>query len=408
MSSMATPLPPMWRPTSEAELKEALENGAFTESHYRDAKKAERKPAKLAADMASFAIDGGLLVVGVAEPEQGRFELAPLENTDQLCESFESTALTKCEPPLSVAVDTIPSEEHEGHVYLLVEIPASATAPHQVEGVYYGRGDKQKRRLSDNEVERYVLARDASMSAVRRMLDEVLDNDPRPDELFGHLHIVARPHTPRHRMFMGWTHGERWSGQLHDLVRNVSTSVPGSDKFQPMRCIHEFRTAGGAGVSRLPREYFNDPTREADELRVAVLEGGGAWWYCCSAAAEAKGHGVTRRIVNDAMVAHHVRVFLELLNGLSREVSYGGGWDVGVAVTGIDQAVAVSRLRWFEDAADVREAHTYDRGNYEATVRASRLELEKSPQVLAEILIGPLMRSMEAHPSVLARLENQS
>jgi hypothetical protein len=59
-----------WIPESINELNDLLNEGLFEETHYRDAKRQIKAGVsgskELARDLASFAIDGGLLFVGVA------------------------------------------------------------------------------------------------------------------------------------------------------------------------------------------------------------------------------------------------------------------------------------------------------------------------------------------------------
>ena len=169
-------LPPTWRPSSEAELEAALNEGAFTETPKREAKQQLRSSKDQAKDMASFAIDGGLIVVGVREVKtEGRFELAPVEWVDQILETPARIAASSCDPPLQVSVDWLESAL-PGHGYLLIEVPASPLAPHMAGGAYYGRGDREKRRLSDAEVERLIRARDTSLDVVRTALREQVQN----------------------------------------------------------------------------------------------------------------------------------------------------------------------------------------------------------------------------------------
>ncbi|MFJ3301291.1 hypothetical protein [Streptomyces bacillaris] len=59
---------PRWVPRSEDDLRAAIDGGLFEENHHLDLKKApgtKRDNRELARDLASFAIDGGTLVIGV-------------------------------------------------------------------------------------------------------------------------------------------------------------------------------------------------------------------------------------------------------------------------------------------------------------------------------------------------------
>lgn len=62
---------PRWRPRSVAQIQAAIGDGTLTERHWvdvkREVKTSDGDKKELARDLASFAIDGGVLVVGVGE-----------------------------------------------------------------------------------------------------------------------------------------------------------------------------------------------------------------------------------------------------------------------------------------------------------------------------------------------------
>ena len=65
-----------------------------------------------------------------------------------------------------------------------------------VDGVYYGRGDTTRTRMSDAEVLRWHRSRDDTDDRTRRLLDEEIARDPlQPpaDRHHGHLYLVAQP-----------------------------------------------------------------------------------------------------------------------------------------------------------------------------------------------------------------------
>lgn len=417
MVFMPTPLHPLWRPKNEAELEAALNDGTFAESHYRDAKEKTKKPRAYAADMASFAVDGGLLVIGVREDKDtGEFFLAPFEYEDQVCEGVERVALTLCDPPLPVTVEWMPSVLESGKGYLLVEVPRSSLAPHQVDGVYYGRGDKTKKRLSDPEVERLLLARDASLSGVREMLEELVESASAPflaqeEDVSGGLHVVARPVARQHRMFVEWTHGVGWHGRLHGLLDAAVKPVNGLAPRKPPRLDYPFRTAGGAGLS----SRWGVFQQEDGAVRFAVLEGGGAWFQDFRATAfvgrlvKAESRETASfRVVYDDLFTGYVWTFLRAICELSQQAGYRGSWDIGVAVTDLGNGVARSIIPDGLDEDDISEINHYDHSYYEAATRASLTELEKSPQLVMDQLLGPLLRTLGSSSEVTRFVEVDS
>lgn len=145
-----------WMPTSETELFAAYKSGLLAEKNWCDLKAAlgttASANAELARDLASFATNGGTLIIGLNEKEPDGSPLTPIELTRGLSERIEQIAAMKVDPPLTVECVTLASDTDAGKGYVLVHVPASPLAPHQVEGKYLGRGDKTKRYLADSEV----------------------------------------------------------------------------------------------------------------------------------------------------------------------------------------------------------------------------------------------------------------
>jgi hypothetical protein len=87
-------------------LQTVLDDGLLVETHWLDAKQeiGSSKPSKkeLARDIASFANDGGALVIGIKEDKQaGTFSLAP-QPLDGISEMIEQVVGYHCDPPVFV------------------------------------------------------------------------------------------------------------------------------------------------------------------------------------------------------------------------------------------------------------------------------------------------------------------
>lgn len=127
-----TSLPDYWHPTSEADIQKVIGDGLLGETHYLDCKqeiasKADNK--ETGRDLASFAIDGGMLLIGVAEDKANRtFTLLP-QPLRNLAEKVENIAVTIIDPPLHVIPHEIKAEADSSKGYLLVEVRPSPHAP---------------------------------------------------------------------------------------------------------------------------------------------------------------------------------------------------------------------------------------------------------------------------------------
>ena len=125
----------------------------FHDGHRIDAHKYSHTAVtidEMGRDIASFAIDGGVIVYGVAEQKNAPPVLNPIPLAD-LSERIELVAGTRISEPLSVRTTAIPSST-PGLGYLVVHVPKSPRAPHMVDGKYHGRDEKTKRVLHNQEV----------------------------------------------------------------------------------------------------------------------------------------------------------------------------------------------------------------------------------------------------------------
>src|SRR5688572_28792973 len=144
---------PRWVPVTEADLQAAIDGGLLEETHFLDLKEkldAGRAANKsLAKDVASFAVDGGVVIIGIAEDkEAGTFSRAPQELAGW-AERIDQVARSVPDPPVLVQVREIPSEQFPGKGYLLIHVPESPLAPHMVDGRYCGRSDKTNMVFDD-------------------------------------------------------------------------------------------------------------------------------------------------------------------------------------------------------------------------------------------------------------------
>lgn len=173
------PLRRKWVPTTEVELRAAFDQGLLDERNWCDLKAyvgtTRGATGDFAKDLASFAVDGGTILIGLDEAAPDGDPLHPVELSG-LAERREQIAHTRVHPPLLVDCTPVPASEPSppGTGYLIVHVPASPTAPHQVDGIYYGRGDKTNRRLSDPEVERLFQRRASWNEGVQRNLTELM------------------------------------------------------------------------------------------------------------------------------------------------------------------------------------------------------------------------------------------
>ena len=197
---------PVWIPRTEAELQQALHQRLIQEGHASDIKEqldtGPKASKSLAVDLASFAIDGGCIYVGIkqhAKTATGPLSLAPIALQGQADRVSQVARSTLIDEPLDVRCQESPCEQRPGYGYLVIIIPPSPAAPHMVDHQYRGRGDATNVILSDAEVRRVHERQHATRVSIEGLLRAELQRDPTPAEKRrnAHLFLLAHPATAR-------------------------------------------------------------------------------------------------------------------------------------------------------------------------------------------------------------------
>jgi len=133
----------LWRPASEADLLRAAADGLLDEPasglEFKQRLEEGRTANKrFAAELASLAVDGGRLVLGVVDPKHrdGQSPSNALE-AQRLIERIESIARSIPDPPLPVSCTPLPSTADPDLGYVVVDVHPSIDAPHFVDGKPY-------------------------------------------------------------------------------------------------------------------------------------------------------------------------------------------------------------------------------------------------------------------------------
>ncbi|WP_194280233.1 hypothetical protein [Streptomyces sp. SYP-A7193] len=106
-----------------------------------------------------------------------------------------------------------------------MHIPAGPVAPHMVDNRYFGRGDKTKYQMGDNEVVSLHARRRNTEADILTLLRKEMDEDPLRDVgARSHLFLVAQPTAGRRDMCLPITGARDWNIRLHTLIQQARTS----------------------------------------------------------------------------------------------------------------------------------------------------------------------------------------
>lgn len=407
-----------WYPTSEKEIKEAIEGGVLRETHYFDVKREigskDCDPKNIARHGASLAIDGGALLIGVEELKEDRtWRLTP-QQLDGLPERAEQIVGQLVDPPLYVSVTEIPTEADPARGYLVLHIDESPLAPHMVDGVYYGRGERTRTRLSDAEVVRFHARREPIERIAEAALDDEIKRDhvPVSDRQRGHLYAVAQPLTAPRGMARSVLSGGQTA--LLDVTMTVERRIPNDlASFSPnpqAAMSHSPRAQGAAlftyrasGPGRTVSQEHGSTNRNLEEglVDIEFREDGGLRLLVGRMTAE-WGSGDQAQVISDGLAVAYALRLVRWAKELGDRAGYHGSWVFGLHA---------DRLRGLQSHL-FRERHvfgpegvTYDADDYREVTTASRLEMAGQPEAVAERLVGRLTRALGTdrhHAKVLA------
>lgn len=387
-----------WMPASEEELSTAISDGRLEETHYLDLKReveAGRAANKeLARDLAQFAIDSGTLVIGVDEVPDGPPVLAPVV-LEGLPERIEQVAGSTVDAPLFVTTTVIQSSSDSTRGYVLVHVPASASAPRMVDGAYLGRGDKKRVRLSDVEVRRLHAQLAAGEDEVRDAVRAYARRDPVPADIRrnAHLYVLAVPVTPRREMLLDVTDGPDAYSRLSGLVRAGATAAQLPGEFPPsVSGAAEFqrRQDGAAMTTNLRSDRTIDPERRLYEqfLEVEMSDEGTVRIAMGRLSDHLRGGG---QVLLESALTTITRQTVDIAGKVSEHASYGGLWRFAVLAEGIAGLPAHLHGRGWGMGEVVVGA---DSREYLRTTQASTAEVLSAPWDVTGRLVGRFVRSL--------------
>lgn len=399
-----------WTAVTEAEVRTLISDGSFKESHHLDAKRetgtspGARK--ETARDLASFAINGGSLLIGVDEDKaSGTFSTAP-QPLEGLVEKLDQIAATLIDPPLTVGLTEIPSDDDPRLGFILASIAPSPLAPHMVDGRYYGRGERSKRALSDAEVLRLHAHRDSLDDRTARLLDEEVERDPVPRDArqLGHLYLVAQPINAPRRLAHGLVRGNN-TQDVYDLVHRpdsaaqlVSESIT-SVPPQPWDTNQRMNRAHGVALSsyavtpgrRLAPPENGGSLDDGYLLDIELRDDGGVRVLVgrmTMIAARSSGDGP--QIVLDGLAVAYARYIVDWAVAISDRTGWHGSWMLGLhadGLRGLESYLYVNRLM-------AGRAPAFDVEEYREVTVASHLEMSQDPHAVAYRLAGRMTEAL--------------
>ncbi|MFL0243239.1 helix-turn-helix domain-containing protein [Mycobacterium sp. SMC-18] len=391
-------LPLNWDPRTEQELAHCARNGLLEETHRLDIKRelesGNSANKKLANDIAAFALDGGIIVIGVDE-DTSPPSLSPVA-LDGLAERIEQIARMRVEEAVQIRTTEIESTTRPGHGYLVVHIPVSPRAPHMADGRYYGRGDKTNRVLSNTEVVRLLDRRLADRRDLRAEASAIRTDLVGADApLFV---AVADPLGAPEEMLVALTEDPQWPSTAIELIHAAVTRE--HQQYAPTlaqaggfarRADGVAVTTGMANGARFEgKEYAAEVVfTESGRLILASERAVATWSF-----GNVMPPPPDASVVFEALILGHLSLLARLAAAVSRRWGFTGSWRLALSMNGLRgaQSLTLAEERFGERGT------VYTADLYERVTEASLEDLGDNPQQIVAALASPLLRSVGSYP----------
>jgi hypothetical protein len=390
------------------DLEQAVDGGLLNENHWVELKKdIPNKPGsndELARDLASLAVDGGTLIVGVQEKDSHAETVIGVE-LKGVQERIEQVAEAHIRPRLYFRARPIPHSTDAERACVIVEVPASGQAPHQVDVdlVYWGRGETRKERLADDRVREIMTSRSASLRRTAGELDALAARFPLDpaQRKHGHLFVIADPidadpdalteMLDRADYQTLGAAADQAAATLHQQVRSSGPLLrSGTQGWRT-------RTAGLALTS-----VTGGDIREERVLEYLVRRDGGIEVTCGSGTDQRRSGWLlvanpsetpaSFKVVSCTRVLAVVHSALAFAAALTQHSHYQGRWQLGVLFDGMLGAIAHEALR--TGYVDEENADKYGEDRYERPTAATTAELVDDTPALVERLVGNFLRGL--------------
>ena len=391
-------------------MVEAAAGGLLDESHWVDLKRElpagkAKSNTELAQDLASLAVDGGMLVIGVEDHNSHAGAVCGVELA-KLADRVDQIARDKVRPQLTVRSTEVPDPDRPDWGCLLVHVPPSADAPHMVDYVYYGRGDRANTRLADEQVRAVLDDRARSHADVLAELRRMADDDPMPTDArrLGHLYLLAQPDYAGDEALVELLTSADAGRFIQESIAAV-VRERGTAGFEPDVRNLSGPTPRAEGLALTSYHPEDGPRYEQSLVELVVREDGGIRLFCGRGVDEFQRAGTLPseeppRAVIAVLLLGLTHAVVALAGRLADEhAGYQGRWRLGVRMDRLRGAVPLDLLQG--NVLGGRRGNPYSRGEYERVTTASTEELVVAPEVVTERLVAPLLRGLGVAPLYL-------
>jgi hypothetical protein len=279
--------------------------------------------------------------------------------------------------------------------YLLVVVPQSSRAPHQVivggQYRFYGRSGKANRILNEGDVARLYQRRNEWAQDRDRLLGEALTQAPLPPHShLVYIHGFVRPVAPDRAIWDRAQDAAGSRGELQQAIMQAVTAARPQQGYSPDLRSGTRWARQGADEWRVSSSYvtdYSDPNQAERIVDVRINVDGRAHLFGGRAGARTRPQyeGQPGRLfIFEAAVAGNLAAMLAATGTLYRLGGYYGHVDVGVALTGARGAYSGTLLD--RQVGFYEESMTYNSDGYFRHERVAAARLHDPRDLVRQLL----------------------
>jgi hypothetical protein len=347
----------MWVPRTKDEIDVFLKGGGLTpqEAASLDVKRelptTQAKNQDIAVDVAAMSTEGGTIIYGIEEDKATKaLSSSPIALAGQ---KERVAQIVANGVGGHVHIETVEIDLGAGQGYLVVAVPPSPNAPHQVQvkGNYrfYGRGPGGNRVLAQGEIDLLYARRRAWETEAEDFLSELLSKAPvSAQEHAGFLHLAIWPlltDTTLRRSVWPDTNFEQ-------LVEQAATDAAIAERVNPeaLRGGKHTRLEVRVDARALIYGKSGDKWVAANVGQLEIGDRGTVCVFLGGAAYITQGSSISPLVfcVAESAIVDSVIGVIRLAGDLFRKAGYHGPTEVLVALTGMRGAHPWARSDWHQ------------------------------------------------------------
>jgi hypothetical protein len=377
-----------------ADIVTSAREGLLDERTYCELKKGlppSSQNAEVACDLASFTVDGGVLIYGIADAGSGKAgDVVGIPDPESARTRLIGLAQGKVEPSMVCDVRVVLNPDDPTRGCVIVEVPPSAIAPHRADQRYWGRSSEGKRVLPEPQVaDLFATRRNRDDGLLQHLLDLSGPFDPVPEDsrAHGHLYFSAMPLMPP-------SGSTPWDQARHPLEVAVGAAFPRHGYGGGDLTSVSYKETHPHGIMAASVDRHENDVDEAYAKRLLIRDSGGVDFAAGLGTRNRPGpnNSPAHEVVPLAPVLIHVDQCVRLTAHIAQLRGDNGTWHLGVhmdRLLGLPSSAALNDMSIHRASAYAEESFTND-------VHASVSEMLVSPELVVQKLMTPLVRGLGA------------